>query len=79
MRIDHRYLGQWVSAGRLGELGDGNLEGLAVIQLVPFRGLVVATFPAVDVVVHAVNAGHGGVAGIPAGLDQPAGLLPPGP
>jgi hypothetical protein len=54
-------------------------EDLAVAELVAFGQAVRAAFPAVEVVAHAVHAGHGLVASGLAGLDELTGHLGPGP
>ena len=61
------------------ELAGRDAEGLAVVELVAFGEAALAAFPAVDVVAHVVDAGHGGVADRAAGLDELAGHLAFGP
>jgi len=56
------------------ELAGVDAEYTAVVELVAL-GYATVVFPAVEVVVHAVNGGHGRVASCTAGVNEPAGHL----
>jgi hypothetical protein len=74
-----RVSGFRLSVWGCAELGRRDAEGGAVVQFVPFGEAALAAFPAVDVVRHAVDAGQGGVAGGPAGLNELTSHLASGP